>query len=168
LGLSLGEVNLQPSETYAAGLITYQSTTAGEKVDPGTKIDVIVSTGPENIETGGDVTPDPDPEGEPDPEPTVVTRYIGTVTIHISPFDYIEDESAEIILEMVQDGYKTSLIPEEESILTDADFPLTVEDIDGESLNPGIVTMYVNGEPFMLPGETEPTTFEAVFVAEEE
>ena len=32
-------------------------------------------------------------------------------------------------------------------ILTDADFPLTVEDIDGESLNPGIVTMYVNGEP---------------------
>ncbi|NLY48587.1 MAG: Stk1 family PASTA domain-containing Ser/Thr kinase [Clostridiales bacterium] len=129
-GLALGEISYEASETYSEGTITYQDNTAGELVDKGTKINIIVSTGP--VE-----------EDEPVVNPGSGNYiYIGSVTIDINPFDYYGDGEAEIILEMEQDGYSTEIYNEMTSVV---DFPLTVRNIEGESLSDGYVTMYVDG-----------------------
>jgi hypothetical protein len=48
------------------------------------------------------------------------------------------------------------------------DFPKTINDIVGDSADPGTVIMLINGEPFILPGDTEPATWTAEFVTKEE
>jgi serine/threonine-protein kinase len=149
LGLKKGNVTLESSDTYAQGKITYQSNTTGQMVDPGTAIDIIVSTGPADIPTSGN--------GE--------VAYIGKVTIDLNPFDYLGGEEAEIILEMEQDGWITTI---KDEVLTKADFPLTIYDIEGENSSNGIVTMYVDGEIFKKPGDTSEYTWNVKFEAVEE
>jgi hypothetical protein len=49
-----------------------------------------------------------------------------------------------------------------------SDFPYTINNIEGESDTPGIVTVYVDGEPYIKPGDTTPYTWTVNFVAVEE
>ncbi|MDF2538815.1 MAG: hypothetical protein K0S76_1836 [Herbinix sp.] len=159
VGLDLGEISYEASSEYAEGLITYQSSTASELADLGSLIDVIISSGPpsntneetEDTETGG----------------SGIIKYLGSVTIDdINPFDYIDDSEAEIEIEMEQDSWHYIIMTKR--VLTAADFPRTIEDIEGEGTVDGIVQMKINGEDFVLPGETEPYTWIAKFEAVEE
>ena len=147
-GLILGNVRTEPSETYPEGQVTYQSTTAGQLVDRGATIDIIVSSGPSD-----------------EPSDTTTVRYIGEVYIDINPFDYVGDGEAEIVLEMEQDGWVTTIMEEMRSM---GEFPFTLTGIEGESDSPGIVIMYVDGVPFTMPGEAEPKTWIVHFEAVEE
>ncbi len=142
VGLVKGEVSYENSSTYPKGQVTYQSNTSGQKVDVGTVIDIIVSSGP--AQTG----------------PTV---YNGQVTIDINPFDSIDGDEAEIILEMEQDGEITNIY---EGYLSLADFPLTVS-TTSDSSSVGTVKMYVDGNLFTAPGDTQ-TTWAIEFEALEE
>lgn len=155
VGLLIGEISNEPSETYPKGQITFQDNTTGELVDKGSKISVTVSTGPEQAEDPVIEDPITDP---------VNYRYIGKVTIDINPFDYIGDGEAEIILEMEQNGFGTEIFNEMTSIV---DFPLTVKDIEGESTAIGVVTMYVDGIIFK-DESGNPYVWLAEFVAVEE
>lgn len=150
VGLLLGNVRAESSEVYPAGQITYQSNSANQLVDPGTQIDVIVSTGPS--ETGGN-------------EPIGEVRYVGEVYIDVNPFDYMGDGEAEIVLEMEQDGWVTTIMEEVRSI---DEFPFTLTGIEGDSDTPGIVIMYVDGVQFKMPGEEEPKTWIVNFETVEE
>ena len=153
LGLDIGNVSYESSEEYDEGFITYQSNTTGQKVDEGTLIDIIVSTGPEDTTTSTDQN----------------VRYIGQVTIDENPFDYIDSEEANIVLELALeidgDTYKTNII---DSTFKSEDFPLTITGIEGENSSEGIVKMYVDGVLFKLPGETEAKTWTVEFEAVEE
>ena len=142
VGLVKGNVSYESSSTYPKGQVTYQSNTSGQKVDLGTVIDIIVSSGAE--QTG----------------PTV---YNGQVTIDLNPFDSIDADEAEIILEMEQDGEITNIY---EGYLSLLDFPLTVSTTSGSS-SVGTVKMYVDGNLFTAPGDTQ-TTWAIEFEALEE
>lgn len=149
-GLSLGDVNQEASETYPAGQIFYQDTTAGELVDQGTKINVSVSTGPSSVETSGN---------------TGNVRYVGTVRIDdINPLEYTGDGEAEVILELEQNGYSTEIYNKMTSIM---DFPLEVP-VEGESDSTGIVRMYIDGDLFKLRDSDEPYVWYVKFEAVED
>jgi serine/threonine protein kinase len=142
--LKLGKVVSEPSDDYPAGQITYQSTSAGEIVEYGTNIDVKVSTGPEKTYS-----------------------YIGEVTVDVSPFDYqySDYENVEISLEMDQDGVSTTIYSD---VATPDSFPLYQSGIVGNSETNGEVTMYVEGEVFIIPGEMQPRTWTVSFTAVED
>ncbi len=144
-GLAMGTISYDSSDQYAEGQITFQSETANNKATKGTVIDVIVSTGPDST------------------DPDVV--YTGSLTIEESPFQYgFGDGEAEIYFEMVQEGYDPD--PIYDGFLSVNDFPLTITGIIGNDASPGIVTMYVDGQPFMMPGETSPHTWTITFTEE--
>lgn len=152
-GLILGEVTYDSSGSFPKGQIFYQDTTAGELIDRGSKINVTVSTGPEtptdnDPDTTETVNPDPVTPDPVNPDPVtpdpVTYRYIGNLTIDINPFDYVDVNEAEVILEMEQNGYGTEIYNE---ISSEDDFPLTIP-VDGESTAIGVVRMYVDGELF--------------------
>jgi serine/threonine-protein kinase len=145
IGLVKGAVTYEASDTYAEGKVTYQSNTAGQMVDPGTVVDIIISTGPDT--------------------PATEIKYIGQVTIDVNPFDYIGDGEAEIILEMEQDGWATTI---KQEMLSVSDFPLNISGIEGDGPSDGIVRMYVDGELFQIPGSSEETTWTVKFKAVEE
>lgn len=147
VGLAIGDVSYADSETYDKGQVTYQSNTSGQKVDKGTTIDIIISNGPASTETSGN--------GE----------YMGTVTIDINPFDTIGTGEARIEIDMEQSGWESNL---KDQKMTPADFPLTIGGIDGEDTSQAVVTMKVDGEDFMLPGETEPHKWYVEFKPVEE
>lgn len=162
-GLVLGEIGRDSSDTYDEGIITYQDTTAGELVDQGTVINVTVSTGPESTETGGNIGSD---DTGSDNEENV--RYVGKIVISSpNPFDYIQtpDGTAEIILELEQDGYGTEIYYNDS--LTRNDFPLSVN-VESESNSIGAVKMYVDGEVFRLNPNDNPYIWIAEFEAVEE
>ncbi|MDF2541788.1 MAG: hypothetical protein K0S47_1506 [Herbinix sp.] len=148
-GLKKGSVSYEPSDTTTEGKVTYQSNTAGQKVEAGSAIDIMVSTGPE--------------EAEVDPDATY--RYVGSVTIDINPFDYIDESEASIVLDLEQDGSVTPIYDEYSSI---TDFPLSITDIEGTSDTPGIVRMYVDDVLFKLDGQSEPMTWTVNFDVVEE
>lgn len=145
IGLVKGAVTYEASDTYAEGKVTYQSNTAGQMVDQGTVVDIIISTGPDT--------------------PATEIKYIGQVTIDVNPFDYIGDGEAEIILEMEQDGWATTI---KQEMLSVSDFPLNISGIEGDGPSDGIVRMYVDGELFQIPGSSEETTWTVKFKAVEE
>ncbi len=153
LGLELGDVSSEASANYPEGQIIYQSTTANETAEKGDKIDVIVSTGPdvEDIPASGSGT----------------VRYFGSVTINDNPLRTMGDGEGEVIFEMVQGGWQSTLFPEP-VMLSITDFPFTIEDIEGESEEPGYVTIYVDGEPYIKPGESTPFIVTVYFEAVEE
>lgn len=144
LGLEKGKTDYQTSDTYPEGQVSYQSYTVGEKVPKGTKIDIIVSTG----------------------KPQVNVTYKGSLYIDINPFDYMDEgETAEIIIEMQQPGFDAQIL--EEGMMSKEDFPMSWDDIVGDSADPGIARILVNGVPFTLPGESEPVTWTVDFTAVE-
>lgn len=143
-GLAIGSVDYQSSDIYKEGKVSYQNTTKGVKVEKSTKIDITISTGPK-----------------------VVNKiYIGMVVIDVNPFDYLPDgDTAEIILEMNQDGVESNIY---EGVVSESEFPLIVPSIVGDSGNPATVRMYVNGELFIIPGESHEATWTVEFEAVEE
>lgn len=155
VGLQLGNVSKEASSTYEEGQIIYQSTTANQKVDKGSSIDVIVSTGPEVTEPGDGGTETGD------------VRYFGSVTINENPLRTMGDGESEVIFEMVQGEWQSTLFPEP-VMLSVTDFPYQIEDIEGESDEPGYITIYVDGVPFVKPGESSPYVVTIYFEAVEE
>lgn len=147
IGLKIGDKSYESSDTYEKGKITYQSNTAGQKVNAGTAIDIIISTGSDSSGSKGN------------------TRYIGQVTIDVNPFDYIDKSQADITLELDQDGWVTNI---KDEVLNKNSFPLTVKGIEGESASNGIVRMYVDGELFKLPGQSKEKTWSVKFEAVED
>lgn len=139
LGLVKGKVDYKNSDTYPEGKVSYQSYSTGESVDKGTVIDLEVSSGPE----------------------AVTVSYIGQVVIDVNPFDYLEDgETAEIILEMDQEGVKSNIY---EGVCSSSDFPLPLTGIVGDSATPATVTMLVDGDPFIVPGDSVVQTWTVDF-----
>lgn len=145
LGLEIGQVSQSYSSSYAEGQIMHQSNAAGQKVVPNTKIDITISKGVE-------------------PKP-IEYKYIGDVIININPFDYIDDEEAEIVLELEQDGWVTDIF---DGYLTSTDFPLKVRNIEGDSTSDGTVRMYVDNILFKIPGEAKESTWKVKFIAVEQ
>ncbi len=142
LGLVKGTVNYEASEIYPEGQVSYQSYSLDSQVDKGTAIDITISTGPS---VAADVS------------------YIGVVTIDANPLAGYEDgESVEIILEVQQPGHDAETIAQGD--LSAEDFPYSVPDIYGYSAEPGIVTMYVDGELYQ---QTWIAYFEEVQIPEE-
>ena len=117
-GLQLGDTTKSYSESYEEGEICIQSPSAGKEVKQGTKVSITVSKGP---------------------EPTY--NYIGSVTID-NPFDYDTDDPATIKFVLRQDGNSTVI---ETKTLSYADFPYSLNNVQGSSKNPGTVIVYKNG-----------------------
>lgn len=141
-GLVIDHTDYQSSDTYPQGQVCYQNYSVGETVDKGTKIDVIVSTGPE----------------------VKKVTYSGSLTITQNPFDYLADgQTADVVIEMQQPGFDPQVI--EEGLMSKDDFPNTWDDIVGDSADPGTVTMSIDGVPFTLPGDTDPVTWTVNFTA---
>ncbi|WP_166398038.1 PASTA domain-containing protein [Rubrobacter marinus] len=80
-GLEVGEKREEPSETVPEGVVIEQNPPVGEKIDPGTPVDLVLSTGPA---APPPATPAPEPPpaeaapaepvappAEPAPEPTI-------------------------------------------------------------------------------------------------
>lgn len=129
-GLELGDVSYDASKNYKEGHITYQSYSAGQKVKEGTKVDITLSTGPDD------------------------TTYAGTVQIDKNPYDYLDidkSETIDVVLTYKQDGKKEVFFT---GTCSYDDFPLS-EDITGlSSSDDCVVTMTVNGDPFIIPGDS--------------
>lgn len=153
VGLVLGNVKPEASTDRAEGLITYQSTSAGEKVNAGTAIDITVSSGPPDEEVIGDG----------------VVKYTGALVIDINPFDYYGEGEDEFVFEMVQDDWTSDLLGEP-VILSVTDFSpsFTIRDIESDSGSIGYVTMYMSDVPFTLPGQSEPYQFLVTFTPMED
>jgi serine/threonine-protein kinase len=149
VGLVKGTVTLEASDAFKKGEVTYQSNTAGLKVNTGTVVDINISTGPTTQPGTGNVS------------------YIGQVTIDVNPFDHgYGDGEAEIILEMEQNGWLQTVM--EPTMLSIQDFPFTLPGIEGEDASVGTVRMYVDGALFIMPGDTEATTWTVEFETVEE
>jgi serine/threonine protein kinase/aspartate 1-decarboxylase len=143
--LQLGNVSTEPSDRIQKGRITYQDTSSGETVPFGTRISIKISTGPQKK-----------------------LSYVGSVTIDSNPFDsdeYSGEDSVDVELEMNQDGVNSPIYS---GTLTSDRFPLYQGGIKGNSASKGIVTMYVNGEPYIAPGESKPKTWTVNFSTVEE
>ncbi len=155
LNLKLGTVDYASSDIYAKGQVSYQSTSEGQSVDTNTTIDITISTG--KATATPTVTPTVEPED---------VVYSSQLTIDVNPFDYIEGlgDSADIVLEMEQNGEIENIYEGPRSV---EEFPFTVtpESPSGET---GTVKMYVNGDLFIMPGDTQPLTWEATFASLED
>lgn len=163
LGLEKGRVTSEYSTAYPEGQVTYQSNVAGQTVAPGTKVDITISRGPEPTPT-----PTPIPTPEPTPKPTESPKkykYYGDVIINVNPFDYIDDDTAEIVLEMEQDGYVTQIF---DKTIDGGKFPLKIERVQGDSTKDGTVRMYVDNKLFKMPDESDAKTWRIKFRAVEE
>lgn len=166
-GLEIGKISYDSSNTYPVDQITFQSETANTKATSGTRVDVIVSTGPAgngNNDNNNNNNND-NSNGNENEANTGSGIFKGSLTIEESPFQYgFGDGEAEIYFEMVQEGYEPE--PIYEGYLSVSDFPLVITDIIGNDATPGKVTMYVNNQPFIMPGETSPHTWTVNFVEE--
>jgi hypothetical protein len=68
-GLVLGEVGEAPNDTIFAGVVSEQNPTAGKEVEPGTSVNVTVSTGPAQAALAPAPAPQPAAAPLPDPQP---------------------------------------------------------------------------------------------------
>lgn len=77
-GLVLGEVGEAPNDTIFAGVVSEQNPAAGEEVEPGTSVNVTVSTGPAQPAPAPASAPAPTPQPAaaplPDPQPAAVQQ----------------------------------------------------------------------------------------------
>ncbi len=156
--LKIGTVDYQPSDIYAKGQVSYQSTSKGQSVDSNTTIDITISTGKTTAT----------PTVTPIVEEPVDETYVGLVTIDVNPFDYIEGlgDSADIVLEMEKNGEAPETIFS--GLVDSSEFPYNFNDYTSPDNSPGTVKMYVNGDLFTIPGDTEPMTWEMTFAALED
>ncbi len=117
VGLKLGNVTTNYSDTVEKNLVVSQSQAGGSEVETGTTVDITLSLGPQ-----------------------VTYIYMGNVTISDNPF---QDEAQNGVIKIVltQDG-QTKVITEES--MNYYSFPLYVE-AQGWSESEGEIVMYVNG-----------------------
>ncbi len=73
-GLVLGEVGEAPNDTIFAGVVSEQNPGAGEEVEPGTSVNVTVSTGPAQAAPAPAPVPQPVAEPTPIPQPAAVQQ----------------------------------------------------------------------------------------------
>lgn len=140
-GLVLGTVtsDSEASTDYQKGHINYQSYSSGEKVPKGTKVDVTISSGQE------------------------VSSYTGEVNIDINPFDYLNidaGKTVKVVLSIEQDdnpGYDFFT-----GNYNAEDFPFSTS-IESDSSAVGTVTMTINDEVFVIPGDDQPYTWTVEF-----
>lgn len=122
LGLKLGTVTSNNSDTVAAKTVMGQSQPAGTEVETGTKVDITISLGPE-----------------------IKPKYIGNITITQNPFTD-ETQSGTVKLVLNQDG-TTKVVGDGEQVMTYVSFPLSLQ-VEGFSESEGEIVMYVNGVRF--------------------
>lgn len=138
-GLKKGSVSYDSSDVYAKDQVIYQNYSVGEKVAGGTAIDITLNQGR-----------------------TTATSYVGKVTIDVNPLEgYESGQTAEIVLELEQDGEPAYEVYNK--MLTSDDFPFTTP-IDSDSGSPGTIKMYVDGEVYIAPGESNEATWSVKFV----
>ena len=142
VGLVKGSVSYESSSIYSKGQVSYQNYSTGETVNKGTEIDITISKGSSGM------------------------IYKGQLTIDVNPLEsYEAGETANIILELEQDGEPAYTVFDE--YLTAADFPFTIE-VEGTSTSNGTVKMYVDGDVYIYPGESNEATWNVKFEAVEE
>lgn len=88
LGLVVGEVSPQPSDSVEKDLVIWQEYEQGTELETGTSVDLYISSGPEE-------TPEPDPVEEP-------TERIVTTSITLTP--NMDKEETEVKIIRSQDG----------------------------------------------------------------
>lgn len=120
VGLKLGNVSTNYSDTVEKDLVIAQSQATGNEVEKGTVVDVTLSLGPQ-----------------------VTYIYTGQITISDNPFAD-ESQNGTIKIVLTQDG-QTKVLTEE--AMNYYSFPLTVS-AEGWSESEGEVVMYVNGARF--------------------
>lgn len=129
-GLELGDTSYEASKDYKEGHVTYQSYSSGVKVNEGTKVDITLSTGPDD------------------------TTYGGVAYIDKNPFDYLnidKSETIEVVLTYHQGKQSEDFFA---GTCSYDDFPLN-ESITGlTSSSDCYVTMTVNGDSFVIPGDS--------------
>lgn len=140
-----GTVDWDYSDVYPEGKVMSQSYSAGLKVERNTAIDIIISKGPK-------------------PEPDVPKSYKGSVTIDFNPLSDFDDEDAhEIIVEVEQDGYPAYEVYNSTHTVWDFPMPLIIKDIISDSGTPGTAKLYIDGDLFVIPGETHAATWTVEF-----
>ena len=117
VGLKKGTVTYEHSSTVAEGLVFKQDYSANEEVEEGTKVNITISSGPEEV------------------------AYIGTVSITMNPFT-ADGQSGFITLLLEQDGQTSEI---EVGTRYYKDFPLNNISITGRSESKGTIKVYVDG-----------------------
>lgn len=121
------------SDVIAKDRIISQSYETGTRVEKGTTIDFTVSLGPKSEAKATDA---------PKATDTVKYEYTANFSLNFNPFDYENEEAAEIKLVLEQDGKNK---PVWSGTLSYSDFPRSFE-INGWSENNGTITVYKNGQ----------------------
>ncbi len=119
VGLKLGQVSSNYSDTIAEGNVISQSQKAGNEVETGTAIDITVSLGVE-----------------------VTYKYTGSIIISDNPFTD-ETQSGTVKLVLTQDG-QSKVVGDGETVMNYYSFPLQIS-VEGWSESEGEIVMYVNG-----------------------
>lgn len=122
VGLKLGNVDSNNSDSVDEGLVMAQSQPNGSEVEEGTSVDITLSLGPE-----------------------VTYKYIGEVPIPDNPFT--EEQTGTVKFVLIQDG-QTKVVNGGETVMNYYSFPLVLKDVEGWSESEGEVTMYVDGRKF--------------------
>ena len=118
VGLKLGNVTSNYSDSVTKDRVCGQSQPKGAKVKKGTAVDITLSLGAKTTYS-----------------------YVGNTTITNNPFEYESDPPAVIKLVLNQDGKQTKVYEETKSY---ADFPLPVTGIVGTSTE-GELIVYKDG-----------------------
>lgn len=121
VGLKLGNVDSNNSDSVDEGLVMAQSQPNGSEVEEGTSVDITLSLGPE-----------------------VTYKYKGEVPIPDNPFT--EEQTGTVKFVLVQDG-QTKVVNGGETVMNYYSFPMTVQ-CEGWSESEGEITMYVDGRKF--------------------
>lgn len=119
VGLKLGNVSTNYSDSVTKNRVCAQSQPKGAKIKKGTAVDITLSLGPKTTYS-----------------------YVGQIEITENPFEYETDAPAVIKLVLSQDGAQTKVYEQTHSY---ADFPLVVSNIKGSSASEGEIIMYKNG-----------------------
>ena len=94
LGLTIGNVDKQPSNDVAKGKVTWQSYLKGTELERETAVDLFVSSGPEEAPE-----PEPEPEEEEKPDNTSKEKAF---TFTVTPLQEQEETAIKVI--RIQDG----------------------------------------------------------------
>ncbi len=139
VGLALGIVKEDYSSKVSKGLVISQSFTEGTELEPGRTVDIVISLGekPEENTTvnNGD---------DGDSGTTQAQTYKGTVTLE-KPDGFLQNN---VMIVLTQTVNGTSQTTEQNlGVLTESDFPYSVELTGASGVTEGIVTVYVEGVP---------------------
>ena len=143
LGLQKGTISYKNSNSVAKGKVMAQGESEGNQVEVGAKVNFTISLG-----KASQATPSPTPEPE--------YKYEGTVTISENPFEYEDDEPAEINIMLTQNGVQKVVLTE---VLSYNDFPKKIT-VEGSSEDPGTITVYKGGN--VVSGISYNITFKKV------